>query len=263
MSPTIRKGIAEFIGTFWLVFMGCGSVAFFLMSSGGDKDILFIRQLAVAIAFGLTVVTMAYAIGHISGAHLNPAVSVGAVVAGRMPAKDLPIYVGAQVLGGIVAAFLVAWIGSMFNTGMSKEDLGDMSEHVKSVGPSIKMVAAGVSNMYSDGGKGHPGFGIVPALLGEFIMTFMFMLVILGSTAKKATPAMAGLVIGLCLTLIHIVLIPVTGTSVNPARSLGPALFGGSEALKHVWLFLLVPTAGAALAGLVHKTVLTEPGETP
>jgi aquaporin Z len=260
MSTTIRKGIAEFIGTFWLVFMGCGSVAFFAATTGADKDVMFLRQLAVAIAFGLTVVTMAYAIGHISGAHLNPAVSVGAAVAGRLPMNELPIYVGAQVLGGIAAAFLVALIGSMYHLGIPKEELADMPEKLKGVaGPSLKMVAAGVSN----GWNAKQGFGLVPALLGELIMTFMFMLVILGATAKKATPAMAGLVIGLCLTLIHIVLIPITGTSVNPARSLGPALFGGAEPLKHVWLFLVVPTAGAALAGLVHKAVLTEPGETP
>jgi aquaporin Z len=252
MSTIMRKGIAEFIGTFWLVFMGCGSVAFFsapLFGAKGDETAMIglMHLLPIALAFGLTVVTMAYAIGHISGAHLNPAVSVGAAMAGRLPMNELPIYVGAQVLGGIVGAFLVALIASMVDAPKGAPDLG------------IKDAAAMVSNMY--GAKG--GFGIVPALLGEFIMTFVFMLVILGATSKKASPAMAGLVIGLCLTLIHIVLIPVTGTSVNPARSLGPALFGGGEAIKHVWLFLLVPTAGAAVAGIVHKSVLTEPGETP
>jgi aquaporin Z len=252
MTPTIRKGIAEFIGTFWLVFMGCGSVAFFsapMFGAKGDEAAMvgMLHLLPIAIAFGLTVVTMAYAIGHISGAHLNPAVSVGAVMAGRMPAKDLPIYVGAQILGGIVGAFLVALIASLIDAPKGAPDLG------------IKDAAAMVSNGFGGTGK----YGVVPALLGELIMTFVFMLVILGATAKKASPVMAGLAIGLCLTLIHIVLIPITGTSVNPARSLGPALFGGAEPLKDVWLFLLVPTAGAALAGLVHKSVLTEPGETP
>jgi aquaporin Z len=260
MSTIMRKAVAEFIGTFWLVFMGCGSVAFFWLSIGGDNDVMAIRQLAVALAFGLTVVTMAYAIGHISGAHLNPAVSVGAAMAGRLPMNELPWYVGAQIAGGIVAAFLVALIGSLFDTGMSKEDLAALSERAKDapVGPTLKMVAAKVSNGWTTKGA---GFGMVPALLGEFIMTFVFMLVILGATAKKASPVMAGLAIGLCLTLIHIVLIPITGTSVNPARSLGPALFGGSEAIKQVWLFLLVPTAGAALAGLVHKNVLAPAGD--
>jgi aquaporin Z len=210
-----RKALAEFLGTFWLTFGGVGSVVLW----GGGADMV-----NVALAFGLTVVTMAYAIGHISGCHLNPAVTVGLVVAKRFDAKDAPFYVGAQVAGGLVAALLLYLM-------------------VDNLGGNTKALGA---NDYKDG-------KILAAILSEFVLTMFFLIVILGATSKKATPAMAGLVIGLCLALIHMIGIAVTGVSVNPARSIGPAVFSGGDYLKHLWLFIIVPPAGAAVGAIIHN----------
>lgn len=225
----MRKGVAELIGTFWLVLGGVGSAVL-----AGHQ----IGWLGVSLAFGLTVVTMAYAIGHISGCHLNPAVSVGMVVAGRMPAKDLPLYIGAQVVGAVLASLLLMV--------MVQNNAADNAwEAVKASGFA--------ANGYGDHSPGK--FGVVAALLGEVVLTCIFLLVILGATDGKATPGFAGLAIGLCLALIHMVGIPLTNLSVNPARSTGPALFAPSWALGQLWLFWVAPIAGAALAGVLHKSM--------
>ena len=226
----LRKGLAELIGTFWLVFAGCGSVMLQARLDGA------MGLLAVALAFGLSVVTMAYAIGHISGCHLNPAVTTGLFLAGRFKGKDLPLYVGAQVLGGVVAMLVLLIVA----------DPHSWSE-----------AARAVSNGYGEHSPGR--YPLLSGLVAEVVLTFIFLVVILGSTSSKAPPGFAGLAIGLCLAMIHIVGIPVTGVSVNPARSLGPALFGGGWALGQLWLFLLAPVAGAALAGFVSRHVLERP----
>jgi aquaporin Z len=229
----MKKLAAEFIGTFWLVLGGCGSAV--LACNYPDAGIGF---LGVALAFGLTVVTMAYAIGHISGAHLNPAVSVGCWIAGRMESKDLIGYIIAQVLGGIVAAGILYVIA----TGN---------------GSSIGGFA---SNGYGDLSPGK--YSMVAALVCEVVMTFIFLLVILGSTDSRAPKGFAGLAIGLCLTLIHLISIPVTNTSVNPARSTSQAIFVGGEALGQLWLFWVAPIAGAVLAGIVYKAFFAADSET-
>jgi aquaporin Z len=215
----MKKAVAEIIGTFWLVFAGCGSVV--LWGKGGA-----IGMLGVAFAFGLAVVTMAYAVGHISGGHFNPAVSIGLTVAGKFPAKDLPLYIGSQIAGGILGA-VALYVIAKTRFHASPHALG--------------------ANAYT----GH----MVAALITEILLTFIFLIVILGVTSKRGNTGFAGLVIGLCLALIHIVGINITGVSVNPARSLGPALFSGDTALKELWLFLIAPPIGAALAGVVHKTL--------
>ncbi len=229
----MKKLAAEFIGTFWLVLGGCGSAV--LACNYPDAGIGF---LGVALAFGLTVVTMAYAIGHISGAHLNPAVSVGCWIAGRMESKDLIGYIIAKVLGGIVAAGILYVIA----TGN---------------GSSIGGFA---SNGYGDLSPGK--YSMVAALVCEVVMTFIFLLVILGSTDSRAPKGFAGLAIGLCLTLIHLISIPVTNTSVNPARSTSQAIFVGGEALGQLWLFWVAPIAGAILAGIVYKAFFAADSET-
>ncbi len=228
----MKKLAAEFIGTFWLVLGGCGAAVLACNYPGAG-----IGFLGVALAFGLTVVTMAYAIGHISGAHLNPAVSVGCWVAGRMDSKDLIGYIIAQVLGGILAAGILYVIA----TGN---------------GSSIGGFA---SNGYGDHSPGK--YSLVAALVCEVVMTFIFLLVILGSTDSRAPKGFAGLAIGLCLTLIHLISIPVTNTSVNPARSTSQALFVGGEALGQLWLFWVAPIAGAILAGIVYKAFFATDSE--
>jgi aquaporin Z len=221
----MKKLAAEFIGTFWLVLGGCGSAVLACNYPGAG-----IGFLGVALAFGLTVVTMAYAIGHISGAHLNPAVSVGCWVAGRLDGKDLIGYIIAQVLGGILAASVLYVIA----TG-NGSDIGGFA-----------------SNGY---GEHSPGkYSMVAALVCEVVMTFIFLFVILGATDDRAPKGLAGLAIGLCLTLIHLISIPVTNTSVNPARSTSQALFVGGDAIGQLWLFWVAPIAGAILAGIVYKT---------
>jgi aquaporin Z len=217
---------AEFLGTFWLVLGGCGAAV--LAAGFPDVGIGFV---GVALAFGLTVLTMAYAIGHISGCHLNPAVSVGLCVGGRFPAGELLPYIVAQVLGAIAAAGVLLVIAS----GADGFDL-----------------AGGfASNGYAEHSPG--GYNLTAALVTEVVMTFMFLIIILGATDPRAPEGFAPLAIGLGLTLIHLISIPVTNTSVNPARSTGPALFVGGWALSQLWLFWVAPIIGAALAGISYR----------
>ena len=223
---------AEFVGTFWLVLGGCGSA---VLSAAFPE--VGIGLLGVSLAFGLTVLTMAYAIGHVSGCHLNPAVSVGLAVAGRFPRADLGAYVVAQVLGGIVGAGVLYLIAS----GHAGFDL-----------------AAGfASNGYAAHSPG--GYSLGACLVAELVMTFMFLIIILGATDKRAPAGFAPIAIGLGLTLIHLISIPVTNTSVNPARSTGPALFVGGWALAQLWLFWVAPIVGAALAGVAYRAISAEP----
>ncbi len=228
MTSNIQKWSAECLGTFWLTFGGCGSAV--LAAAFPEVGI---GLLGVSLAFGLTVLTGAYAFGPISGGHFNPAVSVGLTVAGRFKASELPGYIIAQVLGAIVAAGLLYLIAS----GKAGAQVTDLA-----------------TNGY---GEHSPGkFSMLAALLTEVVLTAVFLLVILGSTTKKAAVGFAGMSIGLCLTLIHLISIPVTNTSVNPARSTGPALFGPSIALEQLWLFWLAPIVGAAIGALIHRALL-------
>ncbi len=221
-----KKLGAEFFGTFWLVLGGCGSA---VLAAGFPE--MGIGFLGVSFAFGLTVVTMVYAVGHISGGHFNPAVSVGLLVGGRFPAAELIPYVIVQVAGAIAAAGILYLIAS----GAAGFD-----------------VSAGfASNGYGEHSPG--GYSLTAALITEVVMTFMFLLIILGATDSRAPAGFAGLAIGLALVLIHLISIPVTNTSVNPARSTGPALFVGGWALAQLWLFWVAPIVGAALAGLVYR----------
>ena len=224
-----RRFTAEFLGTLWLVLGGCGSAVLAAAFPG-----VGIGLHGVSLAFGLTVLTMAFALGPISGCHLNPAVTLGLAVGGRFAWKDVLPYWLAQVLGAVAAAGILFVIA----TGN---------------GSPIGGFAA---NGYGDHSPGKYGLGA--ALLTELVMTFFFLLVILGSTAKKAAPYLAPIAIGLCLTLIHLISIPVTNTSVNPARSTGPALFVGGWALAQLWLFWVAPLAGAALAGWLFPKLETE-----
>ena len=230
MSLT-KRALAEFMGTFWLVFGGCGSA---VLAAGFPG--LGIGFLGVALAFGLTVLTMAYAIGHVSGCHLNPAVSVGLVVGKRFPASNLLAYVAAQVAGGIAAAAVLYVIAS----GKAGFDL-----------------AGGfASNGYAAHSPG--GYSLVACLVAEVVLTFMFLMIILGATDRRAPQGFAPIAIGLGLTLIHLIGIPVTNLSVNPARSTGPALFVGGWAVQQLWLFWLAPIVGAAAAGFVYPVVAGE-----
>ncbi|HVP28427.1 MAG TPA: aquaporin Z [Myxococcota bacterium] len=218
--------VAETIGTFWLVFGGCGAAV--LSATFPQTGIGF---LGVALAFGLTVLTMAYAIGHVSGCHLNPAVSVGLATAGRFPGSEVPAYVAAQVVGGILGAAVLFVIAS---------------GHV-----GFDPVASGfASNGYGERSPG--GYSLVSCLVAEVVLTYFFLTVILGSTHGNAPVGFAGIAIGLCLTLIHLIGIPVTNLSVNPARSTGPALFAGSAAIAQLWLFWLAPLLGGGLAGATY-----------
>ncbi|MBZ5640157.1 MAG: aquaporin Z [Acidobacteriia bacterium] len=230
MNMTKRMG-AEFVGTFWLVFGGCGSAV--LAAAYPNLGIGF---LGVALAFGLTVLTMAFAIGHISGCHLNPAVSLGLFAGGRFPASDLLPYVIAQVLGGIAGAGVLYFIAS----GKAGFD-----------------IAGGLaSNGYGAHSPG--GYSLPAALVAEVVLTFMFLIIILGATDERAPKGLAPIAIGLGLTLIHLIGIPVTNTSVNPARSTGPAVFVGGWALQQLWLFWLAPLVGAALAGGAYRWLGSE-----
>jgi aquaporin Z len=223
---TARKAIAEFIGTFWLVLGGCGTAVL-----AGDH----VGWLGIALAFGLTVVTMAYAIGHISGCHLNPAVSCGLAAGGRMPARELPAYIVAQVLGGIVAALVLMII-------LQGADRWDTARQ-----------AGFAANGYGE--HSPKGFGPGAAFLAELILTFIFLVVIHGATDARAPAAMAGLTIGLTLALIHLISIPITNTSVNPARSTSQALFAGGWALSQLWLFWVAPIAGGILGGMAYRSL--------
>ncbi|MEW9805994.1 aquaporin Z [Mesorhizobium sp. ZMM04-5] len=224
-----KRLLAEFLGTFWLVFGGCGAAV--LAAAFPDLGIGFV---GVALAFGLTVLTMAFAVGGISGGHFNPAVSVGMAVAGRFDAKDLVPYVVVQLIGAVVASTLLYLIVS------GKADFADIGSFA--------------TNGYGGASPGQYGLG--SALIIEFVLTFMFLMIILGSTHGRVPAGFAPIAIGLGLTLIHLISIPVTNTSVNPARSTGPALFVGGVALQQLWLFWVAPIAGAAVAGLVHKALL-------
>ena len=224
--PLTNRLAAEFFGTFWLVLGGCGSAVLAAAFPG-----VGIGLLGVSLAFGLTVLTMAFAIGHISGCHLNPAVSVGLAVAGRFKWADLVPYIIAQVLGAIVGAGVLYLIAS----GKAGFD-----------------VQAGLaSNGFAEHSPG--GYSLQSGLVSEIVMTFMFLLIILGATDKRAPAGFAPVAIGLGLTLIHLISIPVTNTSVNPARSTGPAIFVGGWALAQLWLFWVAPIAGAAIAGVVYR----------
>jgi len=223
------KYAAEFIGTFWLVLGGCGSAV--LAAAFPDVGI---GLLGVALAFGLTVLTMAYAIGHISGCHLNPAVSIGLWTGGRFPTKDLVPYIVSQVLGGIVAGGVLYIIAS----GKAGFD-----------------VSTGfASNGYGEHSPG--GYTLLSALVTEIVMTMMFLFVILGATDKRAPQGFAPIAIGLCLTLIHLISIPVTNTSVNPARSTAVAVFVGDWAVAQLWLFWAAPIAGAILGAVIYRFVV-------
>ena len=227
----MKKLLAEFIGTMWLVLGGCGSAVL----AAGIPDI-GIGLVGVSLAFGLTVLTGAYALGHISGGHFNPAVSVGLWLGGRFEAKDLPGYIGAQVLGGALGAGILYLIVSS-------------SADFTGVGSAPGAFA---TNFYDANVYG-VNFGMVGALVTEIVMTFMFLIVILGATHKNASPGFGGMAIGLALTLIHLISIPVTNTSVNPARSTAVAIFAEANAMGQLWLFWVAPIVGAALAGIVYK----------
>jgi aquaporin Z len=226
--PLTKRAFAELLGTFWLVFGGCGSA---VLAAGVPN--VGIGWLGVSLAFGLTVVTMAYAIGHISGAHLNPAVSVGLVAGGRFPARELPAYVVAQLAGAIIAAGVLYVIAN----GAASFDLSGG-------------FASNGYGMHSPG-----GYSLGAAFLSELVLTFMFLMIILGATDPRAPQGFAPIAIGLALTLIHLIGIPVTNLSVNPARSTGPAMFVGGWAIQQLWLFWVAPLAGALLAGVVYPLI--------
>lgn len=228
----MKKLVAEFIGTLWLVLGGCGSA---VLAAGFPE--LGIGFVGVSLAFGLTVLTMAYAIGHVSGCHLNPAVSIGLWMGGRFDKKELIPYIVAQVLGGIAGAGILYLIAS----GKDGFDL---------VGSGF------AANGFGEHSPG--GYGMTAALVSEIVMTFMFLIVILGATHSKAPKGFAGLAIGLALTLIHLISIPVTNTSVNPARSTSQAIFVGDWATGQLWLFWVAPIIGAVLAGIVYKYLSPE-----
>ncbi len=227
----MKKLLAEFFGTFWLVLGGCGSAV--LAAAFPELGIGFV---GVSLAFGLTVLTMAYAIGHISGCHLNPAVSIGLWMGGRFEGKYLSGYIGAQILGAIAGAASLYLIAS----GKAGFEVGGFA-----------------ANGYGEHSPG--GYSMIAALVTEFVLTFFFLFVILGATHKNAVGNAAGIAIGLCLTLIHLISIPVTNTSVNPARSISQAIFAeGGWALGQLWLFIVAPILGAILAGLVYKFISSE-----
>lgn len=219
---------AEMFGTFWLVLGGCGSA---VLAAGFPA--VGIGLLGVSLAFGLTVLTMAYAIGHISGCHLNPAVSIGLWAGGRFPAKQLPSYILAQILGGVIAGGVLYLIASG-TTG-------------------FELSSGFASNGYGEHSPG--GYSLLAALITEIVMTMMFLLIILGATDKRAPQGFAPIAIGLCLTLIHLISIPVTNTSVNPARSTGVAVFVGGWAIAQLWLFWIAPIVGGILGAMIYRFI--------
>lgn len=228
-TPTMgRRAAAETIGTFWLVLGGCGSA---VLAAGPPASI---GALGVALAFGLTVLTMAYAVGHISGCHLNPAVTVGLWAGGRFPAREIVPYVAAQVVGAVIASMVIYLIA-------------------KGV-PAFDFPASGLAqNGYGEGSPG--GYSLTSGAITEVVLTAGFLLVILGSTDGRAPVGFAPIAIGLALTLIHLISIPVTNTSVNPARSTGPALLVGGLALQQLWLFWIAPLAGGLIAGVMYRAI--------
>ena len=225
-----KRAFAEAIGTFWLVFGGCGSA---VLAAGVPN--VGIGWLGVSLAFGLTVLTMAYAIGHVSGCHLNPAVSIGLMVGGRFSSKDLLPYIVAQCVGAVVAAFVLLQIAS----GTAGFEMGGFA-----------------ANGFGEHSPG--GYSMMAGLIAEIMLTAIFLFVIMGATDKRAPAGLAPVAIGLCLTLIHLVGIPVTNLSVNPARSLGPAVFVGGWALQQLWLFWVAPIIGATLGAFLYKAACTE-----
>lgn len=228
-----QRGLAEFLGTFWLVFGGCGSAIF-----AAAFPQVGIGLLGVSLAFGLTVLTMAYAIGHVSGCHLNPAVTAGLWAGGRFPAREIAPYVIAQVAGAIAAALALYLVASgKADWSLARDGL-----------------AANGYGAHSPG-----GYAMMSGFIAEALLTFFFLIVILGATDYRAPQGFAPIAIGLCLTLIHLISIPITNTSVNPARSTGPALLVGGWAIEQLWLFWLAPIAGAVLAGLLNR-VFDRPG---
>jgi aquaporin Z len=228
----IRKCAAEAMGTFWLTFAGCGSA---VISAAFPQ--VGIGLLGVALAFGLTVVTMAYAIGHISGCHLNPAVTCGLAAGSRFPAHDIAPYVIAQVIGGLVAAAVLYAIASG--------------------APDFSVEKGFAANGYGEHSPGH--YSLMACLMAEVVLTMMFLFVIMGATHGKAPVGFAPLAIGLCLTLVHLVGIPITNLSVNPARSTGPALFVGGWALGQLWLFWVAPILGGVLGGVLYRWLSEQP----
>jgi aquaporin Z len=223
--PLTQRALAELVGTFWLVFGGCGSAVL-----AAAFPALGIGVTGVSLAFGLTVLTMAYAIGHISGCHLNPAVTVGLTVGKRFPANEIPYYVVAQVLGAIAGA------GVLYLIASGK--------------PGFDLAGGFASNGYGEHSPG--GYSLVSGLVAETVLTFMFLMIILGATDDRAPKGFAPIAIGLALTLIHLIGIPVTNVSVNPARSTGPAIFVGDWAMAQLWAFWVAPIVGGALAGVVY-----------
>jgi aquaporin Z len=234
--PITKRCLAEFIGTFWLVFGGCGSAVFAAAFPDGTNA-LGIGFVGVSLAFGLTVMTMAFAIGHISGCHLNPAVSLGLTAGGRFPASELFPYIGSQLFGGVAGAGLIYLIVSnkpgfmMAKNSLAVNGFGDLSPG---------------------------GYPLIAGFIAEFVLTFMFLMIIMGSTDRRAPQGLAPVAIGLGLTLIHLIGIPITNVSVNPARSFGPAIFVGGEALSQVWLFFVAPILGAIVAGFLYNSVFAE-----
>ncbi|WP_313451791.1 aquaporin Z [Pseudomonas rhodesiae] len=227
-----KRSVTEGLGTFWLVLGGCGSAVL-----AAAFPAVGIGLLGVSLAFGLTVLTMAVAIGHISGCHLNPAVTVGLVVGGRFPAKELPAYIIAQVIGGVIAAALLYMIAS-----------GK---------PGFESASGLAANGYGEHSPG--GYSLAAGFVSELVMTAMFLVIILGATDPRAPKGLAPIAIGLALTLIHLISIPVTNTSVNPARSTGPALIVGGWAIQQLWLFWLAPLLGAAIGGFIYGWLGKEP----
>jgi aquaporin Z len=226
-----KRCVAEFLGTFWLVFGGCGSAV--LAAAFPNLGIGFA---GVALAFGLTLLTMAFTIGPISGCHINPAVSIGLVAGRRFPASELPGYIAAQVLGGIAGS------GVLYLIASGKE--------------GFSLAGGFASNGYGAHSPG--GYSLMACFVAELVLTLFFLLVIMGSTDDRAPKGFAPIAIGMCLTLIHLISIPVTNTSVNPARSTGPAIFVGGWAVGQLWLFWVAPIIGAALAGVIYSRVFAE-----
>lgn len=234
--PIMKRALAEFFGTFWLVFGGCGAAV--LAAAFPAVGIGFA---GVALAFGLTVLTMVYAVGHISGGHFNPAVSLGLVVGKRFPASELLHYIAAQVVGAIAAAGVLYVIASG--------------------SPSFDVHAGFASNGYGANSPG--GYSLLAGFVAEVVLTAFFLIVIMGATDERAPKGFAPIAIGLCLTLIHLVCIPVTNTSVNPARSTGPAIFAGGWALQELWMFWVAPLIGGALGGAAYRMLFSASAEVP
>ena len=230
---SMKKYLAEGFGTFALVLFGCGAATIAGVSSTGPAGI---GLLGISLAFGLAVVAMAYTIGPISGCHINPAISISMLVAGKLSVTETIGYVVSQCIGALVAAAVLYLLATGNGTVLGEWALG--------------------SNGWGEGYLG--GYGMQAAFIAEFVFTFLFLMVIYGSTASKASPQMAGLAIGISLVLIHLVVIPITGTSVNPARSLGPAVFAGGMAMEQLWLFFVAPIAGGIFAALVRKVFLDD-----